>query len=85
MGGEYPPDLADRLDDALAQPILPRSRHASRGSSLPSTEMLPAVGRSSVAQIRSSVDFPAPLGPSTASVSPAATSTSTSRSAQRSP
>ena len=48
----------------------PRTAKARRGSGSPSTETSPACGRSSVARIRSSVDFPAPLWPSTASVAP---------------
>src|SRR5689334_19150890 len=46
----------------------------------PSTRTSPADGRLSPARTRSSVLFPAPLGPATASTSPAASVRSTSRS-----
>src|SRR6476469_922018 len=49
-----------------------RSSAASPWSGRPSTRTSPAVGRMSPASTRSRVLFPAPLGPATASTSPAA-------------
>src|SRR5512134_3092275 len=51
----------------------------------PSTVARPACGRSRPARIRSSVVFPAPFAPKTATVAPAGSANDTSRSATRSP
>src|SRR5574341_822564 len=64
-----------------------RERMASRPrtTSWPSTVARPAVGRRAVARIRSSVVFPAPLGPSRARASPDPMPTSTPSSASAAP
>ena len=74
----------------------PRSRGVSSGTSTgaragslprssPSTRTTPADGRSRPARIRSSVDLPEPLGPSTVSTSPSATVSERPCSAAASP
>src|SRR3954468_22218452 len=68
-----------------ASPTRARTAHPRFGSASPSTWTVPACGRSRPASTRSSVDFPAPFGPSTASSDPAGTAAVTSRSARRSP
>ena len=72
--------LVAEVADPAAQ--LPGLARAAR-SRAPATS--PPLGRSRVARIRSSVVLPAPLGPSTTSVSPAASSRPTPSSAVRSP
>ncbi len=52
-----------------------------RFSSLPATQMLPEVGRSSLVSRRRKVDLPEPLWPTTKTNSPFLTSTETSSSA----
>src|SRR6185503_12733257 len=58
----------------LTTPRTARADSASRTQSCPATVAVPRVGRSSVATIFRSVVLPAPLGPSSAAASPAATS-----------
>ena len=70
---------------ARAVRCAPRMAKARCGSGSPSTETSPAWGRSSVARIRSSVDLPAPLWPSTASVAPRGSVSETLPRAVRSP
>ena len=53
--------------------------------SIPSSVMLPAVGRSSVVSIWMVVVLPAPLGPRNAKISPAWTSNDTPSTAFKSP
>lgn len=54
-------------------------------TSLPAIVTVPDVGRSSVPMMLSIVDLPDPEGPTTATSSPAATSSETPRSAPTSP
>src|SRR4029453_12343753 len=80
------------LDSSLkswnTQPIERRRagtfQEASRLSSLPATQILPAVGRSSLVSRRRKVDLPEPDWPTTKTNSPLAISTDTSSSASTS-
>jgi hypothetical protein len=56
-----------------------------RDSASPATSTVPDVGAINAASIRSVVVFPAPFGPSSAKISPAASSNETSSTATRSP
>ena len=62
-----------------------RTRLASSTTSKPATLAEPAVGRARVQSILMVVDFPAPLGPRKAKISPWATSKLTPFTAVRSP
>src|SRR5262249_10825152 len=57
----------------------------SRSMALPAKRMEPCVARSTAEIVRLSVDFPAPFEPSTATISPAATSRSMPRSTSIAP
>ena len=70
---------------AVSRPVRARIAAISRRTECPKISASPRVGRSSVANTRSRVVFPAPLGPNRASDSPFLTSRLTSRSAQRWP
>ena len=78
-------ELVAPLIGAGTDPMRPRTAHASRGRLASSTRTLPACGRSSVASTRSRVVLPAPLGPNTTNVCPAASDNETPLSASRSP
>ena len=68
-----------------ARPIRERSAVASATASSPATSTRPASGVISVVSMRTTVVFPAPLGPSRPSTVPAGTSKSTPSTARTSP
>ena len=74
-----------RPSGTRAIPALTRRCAAVAVMSRPSNTIRPAAGRCAPAIARSSVDLPAPLAPTSASVSPSASSNDTSRTACRSP
>ena len=77
---------------AVEQGLVRRAGRSARAPSRPAaaarrprTSTSPSLGRSSVARIRTRVVLPAPFGPRTARVAPAASSNETSSRATRSP
>ena len=69
-------------------PVTPMTRRTDCGSAItswPATQAAPASGRVMVVSMRTVVDFPAPLGPSTPRIWPRWTSSDTSATANCSP
>ena len=67
------------------QPIARRTAAGSASTSTPATRAAPESARDSVVRMRTVVDFPAPLGPSSAKIVPAGTARLRPSSARTSP
>jgi hypothetical protein len=76
---------SSRVCSWKTRPMCRRTRLASSTTSKPATLAEPAVGRARVHNTLMVVDFPAPLGPRKAKISPWATSKLTAFTATRSP